>query len=253
MAQVTSTKKDRAKIQTFFSIVGIVLLFSQATAAISNSPAPGIIKGDITVDGKPMFCMTVSYEKEEGLAKKTTRYFDTKGQLRLEENETFDPGSLDLVHFTLEDFKAGRREEFKKSRDKITIRYKKNKTTKFKEKTQDKYPHLLHGSMIALYLQKHIGKLSKNRKVSFRLLVPKYLTAYKFTVKKVKETRVNGKDCFLLKMVPSSIFLKPFVKSTYFCIQKDPPHHLMKYEGIITPKAGDGKSYRGIATFSYNR
>jgi hypothetical protein len=169
----------------------------------------------------------------------------------LEENEVYHTDSLDLIRFNLKDFKSGREEEFYKTQDRIVIRYKKNSRGDFREKSKEQYLHLLHGSMIVLYIKKNIKELEENKKIVFKLLVPKYLSAIGFVLKKTGESRVNGQNCYVIKMYPSSWFLKGFVKSTYFFIEKESPYRLLKYEGIITPKADNGKSFRGIAEFTY--
>jgi hypothetical protein len=151
----------------------------------------------------------------------------------------------------LKDFKSGREEEFYKMQDKIVIRYKKDSQSDLKKKVKKQYSHLLHGSMVVLYIKKHIKEIEQNKKLSFKLLVPKYLTTYGFVLKKIDETPIDGGNCYVIKMYMSSWLLRGFVKPSYFYIEKDPPHRLFKYEGIITPKADNGKSFRGIATFTY--
>jgi hypothetical protein len=209
------------------------------------------IGGRIFVNGSLTFSMKVTYLETGGTGHKINRYFDTAGQLRLEENEVFHTNSLDLIRFKLKDFKSGREEEFYKMQDKIVIRYQKDSQSDMKEKIKKQYSHLLHGTMVVLYIKKHIKEIEQDKKLSIKLLVPKYLTAYGFILKKIDETRTDGENCYVIKMYMSSWLLRGFVKPTYFYIEKDPPHRPLKYEGLITPKADDGKSFRGIATFAY--
>lgn len=209
------------------------------------------IGGSVFINGNLTFSMKVTYSETRGTGHKITRYFDKAGQLRLEENEVFHTNSLDLIRFNLKDFQSGREEEFYKMQDKIVIKYKKGSQSEMKEKVKDQYRHLLHGSMIVLYIKKHIKEIEVGQKISIKLLVPKYLTAYGFVLKKVDETRIDGENCYVIKMYMSSWLLRGFVKPTYFYIEKDPPHRFLKYEGIITPKADNGKSFRGIVIFSY--
>jgi hypothetical protein len=195
--------------------------------------------------------MKVTYRETSGAGHKITSYFDKAGQLRLEENEVFHTNFLDLIRFNLKDFKSGREEEFYKMQDKIVIKYKKDSQSNMKEKVKKQYSHLLRGSMVVLYIKKHIKEIEQDKKISVKLLVPKYLTAYGFVLKKIDETRIDDENCYVIKMYMSSWLLRGFVKPTYFYIEKDPPHRLLKFEGIITPKADNGKSFRGIATFTY--
>jgi len=211
------------------------------------------IDGSVFINGSLTFSIKVNYSESGGTGHKITRYFDKTGQLRLEENEVFHANSLELIRFNLKDFQSGREEEFYKMQDKILIKYKKDSQSevKEKEKVKDQNSHLLHGSMIVLYIKKHIKEIEAGKKISIKLLVPKYLTAYGFVLKKIHETRIDGEDCYVIKMHMSSWLLRGFVKPTIFYIEKDPPHRFLKYEGIITPKADNGKSFRGIATFTY--
>ena len=209
------------------------------------------IGGSVFINGSLTFSMKVTYSESGGTGHKITCYFDKTGQLRLEENEVFHTNSLDLIRFNLKDFQSGREEEFYKMQDKIVIKYKKDSQSEMKEKVKDQYSHLLHGSMIVLYIKKHIKEIEADQKISIKLLVPKYFTAYGFVLKKIDETRIDEVDCYVIKMYMSSWILRGFVKPTYFYIEKDPPHRFLKYEGIITPKADNGKSFRGIATFTY--
>jgi hypothetical protein len=209
------------------------------------------IDGSVFINGSFTFSMKVNYSESGGTGHKITRYFDKAGQLRLEEIEVFHTNSLDLIRFNLKDFQSGREEEFYKMQDKIVIKYKKDSQSEMKEKVKDQYSHLLHGSMIVLYIKKHIKEIEAGQKISIKLLVPKYLTAYGFVLKKVDETRIDETNCYEIKMYMSSWILRGFVKPTIFYIEKDPPHRFLKYEGIITPKADNGKSFRGIATFTY--
>lgn len=235
------------------SIIGYFVLFSflLTICILKAENEPAEIDGIVYVNGSLTFSMKVSYSETNGIGEKTTRYFEKSGQLRLEENEVFNTNSLDLIRFNLKDFKSGRHEEYYKMQDEVVIKYKKDSRTDFKEKTKKPYRHLLHGSMIVLYIIKHMEEIEESKKISFNLLVPKYSTAYGFLLKKVRETDVNGKKCYVIKMYPSSLFLRAFVKPTYFFIERENPHRLLKYEGIITPKADNGKSFRGIASFSY--
>lgn len=226
-----------------------IFLFMNCLLKAENEPTE--ISGSIFVNGSLTFSMKVTYTEASGTGQKITRYFDKAGQLRLEENEVFNTNSLDLIRFNLRDFKSGREEEFHKVQDKIIIKYKKDSQSDMKEKVKKQYSHLLHGSMVVLYIKEQIKEIAQDKKISIKLLVPKYLIAYGFVLKKIDLTRIDGKNCFVIKMYMSSWILRGFVKPTYFYIEKDPPHRLLKYEGIITPKADNGKSFRGIATFSY--
>ena len=235
------------------TIIGyfVLLFFLFMMCLLKAEDEPTEIGGSVLVNGSLTFSMKVTYTETSGTGHKVTRYLDKAGQLRLEENEVFHTNSLDLIRFNLKDFKSGREEEFYKMQDKIVIRYKKDSQSDMKEKVKKQYSHLLHGSMIVLYIKKHIKEIGQDKKISVKLLVPKYLTAYGFVLKKIDETRINGRNCYAIKMYMSSWLLRAFVKPTYFYIEKDPPHRLLKFEGIITPKADNGKSFRGIAAFKY--
>jgi hypothetical protein len=209
------------------------------------------IDGSVFVDGGLIFSMKVIYRENDRIGHKTTRYFENSGLLRLEEEEVFHTSSLDLIRFNLKDYKSGRTEEFEKKQKQIVIRYKKDSHSDFKEKVKKKDSYILHGSMVVLYIEKHIREIEQGRKIFIKLLVPKYLTTYGFVLKKVDEIRIEGKDCYAIKMYMSSWLLRGFVKPTYFYIEKFPPHRLLKYEGIITPKGDNGKSFRGIAIFTF--
>ena len=234
------------------TIIGysVLLFFLFMICLLKAEDEPTEIGGSVFVNGSLTFSMKVTYSETGDTGHKITRYFDKAGQLRLEENEVFHTNSLDLIRFNLKDFKSGREEEFYKMQDKIVIRYKKDSQNEIKEKVKNQYSHLLHGSMVVLYIKKHIKEIEQDKKISIKLLVPKYLTAYGFVLKKINETRIAGENCYLIKMYMSSWLLRGFVKPTYFYIEKDPPHRFLKYEGIITPKADNGKSFRGIAAFS---
>jgi hypothetical protein len=239
--------KPKKHITGYFVL--FIFLFMMCLLKAEDEPTE--ISGSVFVNGSLTFSMKVTYTEASGAGQKITRYFDKAGQLRLEENEIFHTNSLDLIRFNLKDFKSGRKEEFYKMQDKIVIKYKRDSQSHMKEKVKNQYSHLLHGSMIVLYIKKQIKEIAQDKKISIKLLLPKYLTAYGFVLKKIDKTRLDGKNCLVIKMYMSSWILRGFVKPTYFYVEKDPPHRLLKYEGIITPKADDGKSYRGIATFSY--
>ncbi|UCH96095.1 MAG: hypothetical protein JSV88_04375 [Candidatus Aminicenantes bacterium] len=229
----------------------VLFFFLLMMCLLRAEDEPAEISGRVFVNDSPTFSIKVTYWETNGIGHKTTRYFDTTGQLRLEEVEVFHVNSLDLMRFNLKDFKSGREEKFHKMQDKIVIRYKKNSQSDFKEAIKKQYPDLLRGSMIVLYIKKKIKEIEHDKKISFKLLVPKYLTTYGFLLKKKDETRIEGRSCYVIKMYPSSWFLRAIVKPTYFYIETNFPHRLLKYEGIITPKADNGKSFRGIATFTY--
>lgn len=239
----------KPKKTTIGYFVLFFFLFMMCLLKAEDEPAE--LGGSVFVNGSLTFSMKVTYTEISGTGHKITSYFDKAGQLRLEENEVFHTNSLDLIRFNLKDFKSGREEEFYKMQDKIVIRYKKDSQSDLKEKVKKQYSHLLHGSMIVLYIKKHIKEIEQDKKISVKLLVPKYLTAYGFVLKKIDETRIDGRNCYVIKMYMFSWLLRGFVKPTYFYIEKDPPNRLLKFEGIITPKADNGKSFRGIATFTY--
>lgn len=241
-------KLTKSSTRSFFFFFFLFMMW-----LLTAEDKPAEINGSVHVNGSLRFSLTVIQTETNGVGQKITRYFDKTGQLRLEEKEIFHTDSLDLIRFNLKDFKSGREEEFFKQQDQIVLRYKKDSQTSFKEKIRDQYRHLLHGSMIVLYIKKNIRQLENKKKVYLKLLVPKYLTAYGFILKKINETRIDGQNCYVIKMYPFSWFLRGFVKPTYFYIETDSPHRLRKYEGIITPKADNGKSFRGIVTFTFKR
>ncbi|MGD2091285.1 MAG: hypothetical protein PVH61_34230 [Candidatus Aminicenantes bacterium] len=238
------------KTQRIITSYFVLFFFLSMMCLLKAEDEPPEIDGRIFVNGSLTFSMKVNHWETGGTGHKTTRYFDKTGQLRLEENEIFHTHSLDLIRFNLKDFKSGREEEFFKMKDKIVIRYKKDAQSAMKEKIKNQYSHLLHGSMVVLYIKKHIKEIRQDKKISIKLLVPKYLTAYGFVLKKTHETRIDEGNCYVIKMYMSSWLLRGFVKPTYFYIEKEPPYRLLKYEGIITPKADNGKSFRGIAEFT---
>lgn len=239
--------KFQKTITSYFALFFFLIMM----CLLKAEDEPSQIAGKIFINDSLTFSMKVIYSETGGTGHKINRYFDKAGQLRLEENEVFHTNSLDLIRFNLKDFKSGREEEFYKMQDKIVIRYRKDSQSEMKEKIKKQYNHLLHGTMVVLYIKKHIKEIEQDKKLSIKLLVPKYLTAYGFILRKIDETRIDGENSYVIKMYMSSWLLRGFVKPTYFYIEKGPPHRLLKYEGLITPKADDGKSFRGIATFAY--
>ena len=228
-----------------FLLVLAMLSWLKAESGLSE------VHGRISADNNPIFTMTVSYTENDGMGHNTVHYYDMAGQLRMEEKEVFHPQTLELIRFTLEDFKSGREEEFHKNKGQMVIRYKKDSQSHWKEKVQKLSRHLLHGSMVAIYIAQKIKDLEKGKKVSLKLLVPKYLTSYSFDLKKEEEVKVEGKKAYKIRMYPSSWFLRGVVKSTYFYVEAEAPHRLLKFEGLVTPKKDNGKSFTGVALFSY--
>jgi len=208
-------------------------------------------KGQVFLDDSQIFNISVFYAEEKRLGHKTTQYYDLDNQLRLEEVEVFDPVSLELFRLDLKGYKSGREEEFYKNSEQIVIRYKRDSQSDWKEKIKKNKHNLLHGSMIVLYIAQKIKELERKERVSLKLLVPKYLTHFSFSLKIVDEIKLEGRDCYKIKMYASSWFLRQVVKPTFFFVEADAPYRLIKFKGTITPKMDDGKSFTGIATFSY--
>jgi hypothetical protein len=203
--------------------------------------------GEIRTSTGRVSNMTLTYTENRSIIIKKVKYYNQKNRLILEAIEKYTPEPLELQEMWMLDHPLGRKASFKNKGSYYAISYKHNRNKDEKQKVvQKQYKNLLYGTMIITYITQNIKKLVAGEKVSFNLLVPSHFRAISFFLKKEKETSIGNQKCMVVIMRPTSIIIRQFVGACRYYMSLDPPHYILRYDGILTPSDSEGNRQKGI-------
>jgi len=94
--------------------------------------------------------------------------------------------------------------------------------------------------------------LNNGREISFRLLIPLRPSTERFRLKQIGMVKVDDKECYEIKMEPSSWIARRLVAPIFFYIDTEKPNRLIMYKGRLLPTDGEGNPLNGVITFSYS-
>ena len=204
------------------------------------------LHGELVTEENEILRVRVNHwENEEGV-QNVVQYFSKSGRLVLEEFGQFSKKPLCFQKLRVTDYIKGRKESFVYGEKACLITFKRTSEARLKEKRLRIIENTIHGTMMNHYLKKHLNQLKEGKRVEFRLLVPSRLRTYKFYFILIGEKSLDNHECYVIKMKPSSIILKAMVPASFYTIQKNPPHLLLKYDGIVSPRSSKGKVQTGM-------
>jgi len=208
------------------------------------------LQGEVVTEEREILKVIVNYQENEEGIQNVIQYFSKSGRLVLEEFGQFLIKPLRFQKLRVTDYIKGRKESFSHGKRMCLLKFKRTSKAKFKEKRLRIGKNTIHGTMMTHFIKNHLDRIKNGKKVKFRLLVPSRLRTYKFYFTLVGEELFCNQECFVIQMKPSSIILRAFVPPSIYTIQKDPPHQLLKYDGIISLRSSKGKVQTGVVRLS---
>jgi hypothetical protein len=130
-----------------------------------------------------------------------------------------------------------------KGRGRISFRYVKNGETY--TDVEDLEASTVVNDNIVSYMLAHWDELMEGKEVYFRYIVIARTQTVGFNLVKSGEATWKGKPAVIIKMVPSSFFVRLVVDPMYFTVEKD-SHHVVKYEGRTTPKIKENGEWKDL-------
>jgi hypothetical protein len=95
----------------------------------------------------------------------------------------------------------------------------------------------------AVFITSYWDALAQGKAVSFRYLsVPRRETVG-FSIARDSETVWEGKPAIVLKMEPSSFFIRQLVDPVFFTVEKTGQHRILRYMGRTAPKIRTGSKW----------
>ncbi|MBL7135525.1 MAG: hypothetical protein ISS81_02890 [Candidatus Marinimicrobia bacterium] len=204
------------------------------------------------IDDEIYFHCRGMFVEEADNAYMISDFFDKAGNSILKEEIEYKAESFEIVKYELEDYRTGRKEIVTGKNNEYILQYKRNFDSSFKEKSIKKDGSILHGSSLPIFIIKKLDVLNNGQKISFRLLVPLRPTTERFQLKQIGMKKVNGRECYEIKMEASSWIARKLVAPMYFYIYTEKPNRLIMYKGRLLPTDGKGNPLDGIITFSYS-
>ncbi len=94
------------------------------------------------------------------------------------------------------------------------------------------------------FMLAHWDDLMRGDAVKFRFVSLEWKRTFMFHFVKMGETAQNGRTVEQIKMEPTNLIVRHFVKPLYFTVEKDAPHRILSYIGRTTPRVKSGKSWK---------
>lgn len=94
------------------------------------------------------------------------------------------------------------------------------------------------------FMLAHWDDLMHDKAVKFRFVSLEWKRTFMFHFVKTGETAQNGRTVEQIKMEPTNLIVRHFVKPLDFTVEKDAPHRILSYIGRTTPRVKNGKSWK---------
>jgi hypothetical protein len=130
-----------------------------------------------------------------------------------------------------------------KGRGRISFRYVKNGETY--TNFEDLEASTVVNDDIVPYMLAHWDELMQGKEVYLRYIVIPRTQTVGFNLVKANEATWKGKPTAIIKMVPSSFFVRLVVDPVFFTVEKD-SHHVVKYAGRVTPKIKENGEWKDL-------
>jgi len=155
-----------------------------------------------------------------------------------------------LVSFELEELQTGARGSARIDRGAasgtIYFQYVTELGGTPKKDSETLQPDTLVGDMVGPFLARHWDALMGGREVKCRYITVARRETVGFTFIKTSETSADGQPAIIVKMTPTSRIIRAIVDPLFFTIQKESPHHVLRYAGRTTPKTKAGNKWKDL-------
>lgn len=98
------------------------------------------------------------------------------------------------------------------------------------------------------FIQQNFKTLDDGEKVRAYAAVLERRDVYAFQFQKVNDLDFKGKPASVIEMQIANKWLQIFVEPLRFTVDRNPPHHLLLYEGQVTPKRRKGNRWVSFDT-----
>lgn len=238
-------KNKMTKVLLFLMCLSAAVKLNMADV-LEEYEAKNIIADEIYFHCRGMFV------EEADNAYMISNFFDKAVNSILKEDIEYKAGSFEIVKYELEDYRTGRKEIIAGKNNEYILRYRRNFDSSFKEKSIEKDGLILHGSFLPIFIIKKLDVLNNSQEISFRLIVPLRPSTEGFRLKQIGMKKVDGRECYEIKLEASSWIARRLVAPIYFYIHTEKPNRLIMYKGRLLPTDEKGNPLDGVITFSYS-
>ncbi len=188
-------------------------------------------------------------------------YADLHGTVALSEKVIYQGDKLS--EYDVDDLQSGAQGSAKiielasePAKSVISYQYAKDARSKSKPKTRNeplRNPCLI-SDMVAPFLLDHWNELLKSQEVKCRLIVVERRETVGFTFVKDSESRREGRNVIVVKMLPTSPIISALVDPLFFTIEKEGQKRILEYAGRTAVKVKEGGKWKdldGVTVFEW--
>jgi hypothetical protein len=208
--------------------------------AQSASAQPFALPSDPGLQGKifdtassptvPSFFYETTRRKEGARLISTTIYKDRAGKTLVEENTTYENGSLSLYSYDQKQVNEAGEIELKNGKALYKFREGEKKEASDSESIE---PNMIVPDMVPAVVQSHWQELMGGETVKTRFLVLERQDSFGFKFFKDKERENNGVAVVDFILKPSSFIIAAIAPKIRITMEKAAPHRVVEMEGVL--------------------
>lgn len=222
-----------------FFVVGFILLMGQMSIAET-------VNGQVFEKGSSRQKLLFQFKNvitDDGATQKADAQFNTEaGDIVV--RETSERQGTSLKRYDVDHRQTARKGSIVVEGDKITFNFEENGKAKSPE-TEKLPANFVVGHTLAPYVASHWKELSGGQSIDIRFGVWDRQETVGFTLSKVGQEKLNGKDAVILKFKPTSFVIAALVDPVLFKFSTD-GKELLGMVGRVAPKRKDGNKWRDL-------
>lgn len=253
-----------------------VLIFFCAVAAIGNSQAlaetpvcvyeqPELLTASIYARNSEPPKLLFRFRRNASRSGSTTivlrEYSYPDGRLAARERVRYEGNTLES--YELEELQIGTSGTVtvnEASRDSgrisLAFTYGREADHKSHARTSTEKPgaEVLVNDMMGAFVSTNYARLERGAKLTCRYIVVSRRETVGLSFEKQSETTYHGCPVIILRVQPTSPLISILVSPLYFTVEKAPPHRVLQYIGLTTPKIGfdnHWKDLEGVTVFDW--
>ncbi len=178
----------------------------------------------------------------EGMQKQEAQFVDLNGQILV--IETAERQGTKPKTYTMDHRQTGRKGSIVVDGQKVIFNYEENGKKKGPEE-EDLKENFVVGPTLVPYISSHWKELMDGKSVDIRFGVWDRQETVGFSLSKVGQEKLDGKDVVLLKFKPTSFVIAALVDPLIFKVSTD-GKDLLSLIGRVMPKRKDGNKWKDL-------
>jgi len=244
----------RFPVKTGLFAFAVLLFMASAVWSAPGAKANGkeddvsIFKAFDLENNKPVYVGFQTLSVEDTTLVQKVSYTREDGTLIHARDQLFNKDTLAVVSLKGEDQRTGRVEEIQVQGDTITLKFKKNKTSKLETTTLKAKSNQYIGATMPFLIQQKWEELQAGKEVTFDLIVVSRLEELGFRLIKDRDDQVKGQSVSVIRLEPTSWVIKKIAPKMSFFMANAADHKPLQYEGrsVVTDDKGDDLMVRVV-------